>query len=275
MNIDYSSITNLLKTRYHVDLTSYTESFLNKSINSRLREKQCNSSKEYCDLLITNSDEVIYLLNSLNVSYSEFFRNPLTFSVLERIIIPSLISKKQKKNRKEIRIWSAACAAGQETYSLAMLLEETRSGEGQEINYRIFATDLSESQIDLAIEGCYNVVALNCLIPKRINLWFSRQGENYFVDQVLKRKLEFTVFDLLNEKLSCPVTSIFGDFDIVLCSNLLFYYKPEFQKKILEKLSGSLTTEGYLITGETEREILFQNNYHEVYPQSAIFQKVK
>jgi chemotaxis methyl-accepting protein methylase len=207
------------------------------------------------------------------VSYSEFFRNPLTFSVLERIVLPLLISTKQKKSRKEIRIWSAACAAGQEVYSLAMLLEETKLNTVQKINYRIFATDISESQIQIARDGCYNIEAFNLLIPKRISKWFSSQGENYFVDPVLKNWIEFSVFDQLNEKLSCPVTSIFGDFDIVFCSNLLFYYKPKFQKKILEKLSGSLTTDGYLITGETEREILFQLNYNEVYPHSAIFQK--
>jgi len=76
---------------------------------------------------------------------------------------------------------------------------------------------------------------------------------------------------LLNEKYSCPPTSIFGDFDLIVCANILFYYTPEIQKKIIKKTKNCLSDTGYLITGETERDLFIQSGFHEVYPQSAIF----
>jgi chemotaxis methyl-accepting protein methylase len=111
------------------------------------------------------------------------------------------------------------------------------------------------------------------LTLKRKNEWFTKKGDFYVVKNQLKENIDFSVFDLLNENSNCPPSSIFGDFDIIFCANLLFYFKREFRTSILEKLSSSLAKGGLLITGETEREILIQHNYREVYPQSAIFSK--
>ncbi len=107
---------------------------------------------------------------------------------------------------------------------------------------------------------------------KRVSKWFTKLGDSYLVNDELKENIEFSVFDLFNERYSCPPTSIFGDFDIIVCANLLFYYKPEYRKKIIKKTSNSLSKNGYLITGETERDILMQTGFREVYPQTAIFQ---
>jgi len=82
------------------------------------------------------------------------------------------------------------------------------------------------------------------------------------------------VFDLFDEQLLCPPGCIFGDFDLVLCSNLLFYYKDEYRKSILERIGKCMKSGGYLVTGEVERDILLCHNFREVFPQSAIFQKM-
>ena len=89
---------------------------------------------------------------------------------------------------------------------------------------------------------------------KRAKQWFRKHYETYSVVKKLKKNIDFSVFDLFDDHLSCPPESIFGDFDIVFCANLLFYYKPEFRKIILEKTCNSLAKGGYLITGESERE---------------------
>ena len=184
-----------------------------------------------------------------------------------------MILKKSTSTRNEIRIWSAACAGGQETYSLAMLLHELLNCHSGEFNFRIFATDQSKIQIKEAQIGQYPEAALNSLKFKRVNQWFTKLGETYTVKPELKENIEFSVFDLLDEKYSCPPTSIFGDFDLIVCANILFYYNPEFQKKIIKKTRNCMSENGYLITGEAERNLLIQSGFQEVYPQSAIFRK--
>jgi chemotaxis methyl-accepting protein methylase len=265
-----SDISNLL---HDVDILKYDETFINKSIQNRITETKSKSEEEYFAILKQNKKEVAKFLNSLHNNYSEFFRNQLTFSVLEQIIIPSLILKKKESKNKEIRIWSAACAAGQEAYSIAMLFEEYNANNNEKVKYRIFATDQCEKQLTQARMGKFDVSEINNLNFKRVKQWFTKHGDAYFVKPILKKNIDITEFDLFNEKYSCPPVSIFGDFDIVLCANLLFYFKPEYRKRILNKTSNCLSNGGYIITGETEREILMNFNLKEVYSQSAIFKK--
>ncbi|MEI7664139.1 MAG: CheR family methyltransferase, partial [Bacteroidota bacterium] len=106
---------------------------------------------------------------------------------------------------------------------------------------------------------------------RRIQQWFTKEGDVFKIKPELKECLDFSVFDLFSDRLSSPPASIFGDFDLVFCANLLFYYKPEFRAFILAKMEKCLANGGYLVTGETEREILTRYGYREVFPQSAIF----
>jgi len=266
------TIIELLVRLQGIDVSKYEVSFLNQSIQKRIKETYCSNAEAYCALLDKNENEGNQLIAKLNISYSEFFRNPLTFAVLERIILPSMVLKKGNTKRNEIRIWSAACAAGEEIYSLAVLLEEFKTGVNEKINFRIFATDQNDSLVNSAIKGQYAPDALNNLSLKRINQWFTHSGDTYTVKHELKKNIDFSVFDLFSAQYSCPPSSIYGDFDLVVCANLLFYYGPEYQKIILKKAGNCLAKEGYLVTGETERDIVIRHNYQEVYPHSAIFQ---
>lgn len=268
MNI---SISELLLERHGVDISKYDAGFLNKSIQKRKIETLCDSDNSYFDLVRQDKNESKYFISSLSVSYSEFFRNSLSFSVLEKIIIPSIMLDRVRIKRKEIRIWSAACAAGQETYSLAILLKEFSQAIGEKINFRIFATDQSELQIKEAKAGIYTESTLNNVTLKRHKNWFSKIGDNYKINEDLKENIDFSVFDLLSDYHTSPPSSIFGEFDLVICANLLFYYQPAFRSKIINKASHCLSSNGFILTSETEREFLLSAGFQEVYPQSAIF----
>ena len=256
-----------------VDTTKFDARFLYKSLQNRITQTKSETSQAYYALLKENKKEETQLLDSFHNNHSEFFRNPLTFSVLEKIVLPAIIQKKKGSKHKEIRVWSAACAAGQEAYSLAMMLEEVLENEVIHIGYRIFATDQCELQIAEAQTGKYDRSSLNNVSLKRFKHWFTTKGESCFIKPSLKKNIEFSAFDLFNETLRSPANSIFGDFDMIMCANLLFYYKPEYQKVILTKASNCLAKGGVLITGEIERSILTKNNFNEVYPHSAIFKK--
>ena len=265
-------IADILFQHHQIDILKYEAAFLTKSIEKRMQETVCSSHEAYCDLLQFDVAEPKLFMDSMQISYSEFFRNPLTFSVLEKIILPTIICKNKNVKKREIRIWSAACASGQESYSISMLLNEYSQ---EKPDFRIFATDQSESQIKIAENGVFSESTVSNLSLKRVNDWFSKHGHHYTAKPELKENIEFSTFDLLDKQHICPPTSIFGEFDIIFCANVLFYYKPVFQKKIIEKLKKCLSENGFLITDETEREILLQHGFQEVYPQSGIFKKYK
>jgi chemotaxis methyl-accepting protein methylase len=222
-----------------------------------------------------NINEIKHLQLLLNITYSEFFRNPLSFSILENIVLPSLIKKIRVSSRKEIRIWSAACAGGQEVYSLAILLNELQYLNSTGFKYRIFASDSNEALLNEAAKGVFPILAMKNVTLKRWNQWFVKTGDKVTIRPELQHNVEFSTFDLLADNVCFPPESIFGDFDLALCSNILFYYNPEAQSIIINKLSRSLASGGFLVTGEAERSILRSHRFKEIFPHSTIFRPVK
>ncbi len=273
MEQSFSEIIELLKKINGIDISCFDDSFIAQSIEKRFSANGMHSPDDYLVYLKNNGPEAGLLLDSMHISFSEFFRNPLTFAYLEQLVLPMLLAKKKKDKGKELRIWSAACASGQEAYSLAILLDEIRENFSEKMEYRIFATDNNLLELGKARKGSYSSFIVNKVTLKRLNTYFIRDNENYLLQPFLKKYVDFSFFDLLSDQRTCPEPSIYGDFDLVVCSNLLFYYKPEYRKRILEKIGQTMAPGAYLITGETEREILTKYNYQEVFENSAIFQK--
>jgi len=88
---------------------------------------------------------------------------------------------------------------------------------------------------------------------KYIEKYFSIEGNDYIIDEKIKKNISFSYFDLIDDENIKPPESIYGDFDLILCSNLLFYYNPEVQKKIIMKSELSLGPNGYFVTSEVEK----------------------
>ncbi len=283
MNNEVDVITDLLSQFYGIDINGYEEAFFKKCVQNRMSKTLSNSFKVYCDLLKINKKESETLAISLNNTFSEFFRNTLTFAYLEQIVFPSLIEKKRKEKQKEIRIWSAACASGQEPYSLAILIDELIRIHHPDLSCRIFATDINRSELTVAKKGIYLINSMGKVSINRLNTYFTRINhednydhyESYTISSDLKQYIDFSVFDLTSEAGICPQASIYGNFDLIFCSNVLFYYNPEYRKRILAKIGNCLNPNAWLITGEAERGIVKENNYREEFFSSGIFRNIK
>lgn len=261
-----------MNERYSLDISMYETSFIEKTIQTRMDALSSQTTDEYLLHLDKEPEESIEIIDQLSNSFSEFFRNPLTFAYLEQIILPALISQKIKNKEKEIRIWSAACASGQEAFSIAILFDEIVEATKAPIVCHIFATDINQAEVDQAQRGVYQTAAVNKVSLKRIKTYFTQHDETFSIAPQLRNHIEFSVFDLLDKQHNCPPASIYGNFDLVFCSNLLFYYQPEYRNRIIDKAGNCLSANGYLITGDTERKIVIENNYREVFPNSGIFQ---
>jgi chemotaxis methyl-accepting protein methylase len=232
------------------------------------------TTEDYLVYLDGNQAESVMLLESLSNFYSEFFRNPLTFLMLEQIILPKIYNDKSAGRKGEVRIWSAGCAAGQEPYSIAILAKEIEEKCQDKADIRIFATDKSEKELQTARKGIYHERSLHNTRFGFVSKHFSNSGEFYSINSSIKDLVEFSVFDMLDEDAGSPPSSVYGDFDIVMCSNVLFYYKREIQKFILDRISDSLVKGGFLITGEAEVAIIKSFRHFKQYDApSAVFIK--
>ena len=174
----------------------------------------------------------------------------------------------------EIRVWSAGCAAAQESYSVAILLNELRETSGKDFSFRIFATDISQEEIAKGTAGIFDAASLQNVRLKHLQRYFKPEGEEYAVVQGLKERLEFSTYDLLDRSTRSPSASVYGDFDLIICSNLLIYYRPQVRAFILDKLYRSLSPDGYLVLGEAEREFVGKSpGLQPVFAPAAVYRK--
>jgi chemotaxis methyl-accepting protein methylase len=247
---NFEIISSLMMGTYEKDISAFGDDFLTHTIEQRIKETGTQELNLYHDYLKMNPDEAKVLSDSLLINYSRFFRETMTFSVLEMVVLPNIID--EMSDGSELRIWSSGCSRGQEAYSIAILLTELADTSGKEIRFRIFATDLSKSMLNEANTGVYDFDAVQNVRLKHLEKYFTKVGNKYILSSRIKQNVHFSLYDILNHDTIHPPESIFGDFDLVICSNLLIYYKPEFQKTILHRLRQSLAPDGYLVLGEAE-----------------------
>jgi len=254
MNKDLYKIIAVMKQTHGRDISIYDQSFLFKSLERRWSATGVNNAAEYYGYLEKNNTEADAFYGSLQITFSQFFRDPLTFALLEQLILPSLIS--HRPDGREIRIWSAGCSYGQEAYSIAMLLSDLAENSGKRISYRIFATDISQEALTAGRAGVYDQNAVQNVKLKHLKKYFIKQGETLTIVPRLRQFINFSTYDLLDQTTANSPESIYGDFDIVMCSNLLFYYKTNLQQLIIKKLQQALSATGHLITGEAEKTLI-------------------
>jgi chemotaxis methyl-accepting protein methylase len=251
----------------------YEPKFLVQVIDGRMAEKGISLYEKYLDYLQQSQEEQLTFRQTLLNGFSEFFRSPVTFAILTRLILPELLDRARNRENREIRIWSAAASGGQEVYSLAMILDEMIASRRERFTVRFFATDLNPAVLTLAEAGIYDAQHLQQVPLKYLTRYFTVEQGRYKIIPEIRKIVDFSVFNLLSDDRYCPPACIYGDFDLVMCANILFYYKEKVQKLILSKVARCLTKGGYLVTGDTERTLITGRQFSEIYPPSAIYAK--
>lgn len=270
---DYlSEITSVMQNIHNLDLSVYEKEFLSKAVVRRMTETEHFDHLEYLALLEYSVEEANKLSSALYITYSQFFRDSTTFAILEQSVLSSIITNNFENH--EIRIWSAGCSTGQEAYSIAILMAELSALNGRSTRYRIFATDISQEALKIAREGKYTHNAVLNLKLVHIEKYFDRHGDSYLIKDELKSHIDFIQYDLLDHRTLNPPESIYGDFDLIICCNLLIYFNPHSQRYIIEKLKKTLVQNGYLVVGDVEKSILAgDKSFCALDVNSAIYQK--
>ena len=133
------------------------------------------SYKEYARILDIYPDEYKELFDSLIISVSSFFRNPLTFEFLYQVILPEMITHKEQSRDTMIRVWSAGCAHGEEPYSVAILLAELLGERLKNYRITIYATDIDTEALNKAKEGKYTEDSILEVKKGFLNKYFHRK----------------------------------------------------------------------------------------------------
>lgn len=242
-NPDLKSIIQLVLKHKYVDFAAYKMNTIKRRILRRMIIYKITNLHVYATLLEKNKEEIDLLHQDLLINVTEFFRDPETFLCLKKTILPRLL--KSKKSGEILRIWVAACATGEEVYSIAILLFELLDNKTYNIPFQIFASDLSIDAINSARNGEYSKHQLLNVSPKRIQRFFTRVKDNYRISKTLRDVCIFAQHNILNDP---P----FSRMDIISCRNLLIYLDTPAQKRAMATFHYALNENGYLILGKSE-----------------------
>lgn len=223
-----------------IDLNFYKERQMKRRIDSLITKHNMNSYMEYIELLKRDKDKFEEFVNYLTINVSEFYRNPEQWELLEKDILPELLSKSGS-----LKIWSAACSTGDEPYSLVMLLSKFMPLN----RIKIIATDIDKQVLAKAQLGLYNVKSLKALPKEFISKYFTEiSSVTYRISDNVKACVEFKEHNLLKDPYPTGL-------DLVVCRNVLIYFTEEAKELIYQGFNGSLKKDGVLFVGSTEQII--------------------
>ncbi len=212
-------------------------------------ERGCKSWMDFYTLMISSDiafkDEVV---SSISTHETSFFRDNHPFTCIRQKVLPKLVTDK-KKHRK-VRIWCAASSTGQEPYSLAMLIHEFCNTHAQRqirpTDFSILATDISGKVLDKASQGIFSKLEVSRGLPGNYTKFFRQENRQWLLDDTVRSMVSFKKFNLLNS------FKQLGQFDFVMCRNVLIYFDDETKLDIVHRIHSLLPDDGYLMLGSTE-----------------------
>ncbi len=238
-------IIDLLRTKTSHDFRLYKRGTLQRRIERRMGLSKIDADHlgQYLDILRANSEELDLLANDLLINVTGFFRDPKVFEQLSEKIVPDLVKRRSPDDA--LRIWIPGCSSGEEAYSLAILFLEEIAKQRQQLKLQIFASDVDPDAIAAAREGLYPEAIRDHVPAARLARFFTREDHGYRVSAELRAAIIFTVHDVLADP---P----FSRLDLISCRNLLIYFGPEAQSKVLSVFDYSLRDRGVLLLGSAE-----------------------
>ena len=182
------------------------------------------------------------LLDDLTIGESYFFREPAQFRFLAEELLPKWSTEWQ--TGRKLKVWSAGCAAGQEPYSIAIMLRDA----GWRHQCTILGTDISEARIEVARKASFSKWSLRTLPPETTDRWFDRRGGVFQLLPDIRAEVDFSTLNLLD---TAPRPEIQNQ-DVIFCRNVLIYFELPAIITIAERLLQSLAPDGWLFLGASD-----------------------
>lgn len=206
-------------------------------------------------------------LLALSVNVTSLFRDPFFFLTFRKKVVPLL------KTYPFIRIWHAGCSTGEEVYSMAILLEE----EGLYERCRIYATDMNEAVLKRARDGIFPIKQIEEYANNYQEAGGTRTLADYYTtgygNAIFRSQLKQNI---LFSQHNLAMDGSFNEFNVILCRNVLIYFKRSLQQRVHNLLHGSLIRFGILGLGskETVQFTPFEKSYEQIEVGSRLYRRV-
>lgn len=253
-------VFEILNRSCDLDLSHYKRGTLTRRLARRIALLNLSSLADYVSLLESNPDEVHALHQDLLIRVTRFFRDPDVFAMLADVIFPRLAEDHLPNTH--LRIWVPGCASGEEVYSIAICLLECLGDRGANTPIQLFGTDVSEAALAQARSGRYPATIATEVSEDRLERFFVKVDGKY---QIAKPVRELCVFARHDVGSDPP----FSQLHMISCRNLLIYFDPVLQKRVLSLFHYALKPRGVLILGRSETIGSSLDMFHPTYDKKV------
>jgi len=247
-----------------IELADSKRAMIVNRFSRRLGALGLTCFEEYLELVAhAGHPEAREFIDTVTTNLTYFFREPHHFDVLASMVLPQLAGR--INTGSPIRIWSAGCSSGAEPYTLAMVAKETR--ETKERLVRILCTDIDTKMVQATQLGSYTEEQMRGLSKERRERWFAKTPSGRH--QAHEELRSMLICKQLNLFHAWPIKT---GVDVIMCRNVLIYFNPEYQKKLLGNFSRLQKPGGFLFLGHSETLEGFKEVYRRV--DNTVYERV-
>jgi len=250
---DYERFRTLIRERSGLHFPEKRRADLERGLLQASSRTECRDLEEYYRLLADNpTGGPVWeqLIGQLTVGETYFFRDRGQFEALRQLVLPEMIAQKRALTR-QLRIWSAGCATGEEPYSVAILLRELLPNLA-EWNITILATDINRETLKRAQAGRYGDWSFREEGGERMReRYFTRQGKDWELAPEVRHMVSFAYLNLVEDAYPALANNTVA-FDLVLCRNVTIYFVPEVVRQVVDRMYEALVEGGWLVVGHSE-----------------------
>lgn len=264
---EFRQLRDLIRDRFGIYYDDSKQFLLQSRLQTRLVKRSAADFTAYFRFLTSNperQEEWDELASVLSNNETYFFRERAQLEVLAGEVVSDTVRRGGK-----LRVWSSACSTGEEPFSLAMTLLETRKLAPSQI--QITAGDLSPRALERCKVGFYRDLSFRATPPELIQKYFRPFENGFLIADEIKRLVEFFRINLLDER----AVGSQGPLDAVFCRNVLIYFDKPTQKRVVEAFARALRPRGYLFLGHAESIIRLTDLYDPVVTPKAIYYRLK
>jgi chemotaxis protein methyltransferase CheR len=237
MVADYEAFKRKVYAKTSLNLDAYKQGQMERRLRSLMERSGARTFQQYYCMLERSDALLCEFMDRVTINVSELFRNPEQFVVLEKKVIPDLLSRSQS-----LAVWSAGCSHGQEPFSLAICLAEAAPKAG----HKIIATDIDDRSLENARKGVFSPLDCKNIDRRRLAAWFAREEDKLIADRRLRDMIRFGKLDLLKDAFA-------ADLDLIVCRNVVIYFTDDAKARLYQRFFDALRPGGYLFVGGTER----------------------
>jgi len=262
---EFKQISELVYNKFGINLTDAKKELVKGRLNKLIKELGYDNFSDYYNHVINDStyQSLLQMIDKISTNHSFFFRETDHFEYLKDTVLLEIL-----KEKKNLRIWCAGCASGDEAYTIAIVVNEFLNENNNSYDIAILATDISITALNQAQNGIYPVERIN-KVPASYKIKYFMKLDNEKV-QVKDNLKKYILFKRLNfQRDNFPFK---GKFDIIFCRNVMIYFDLKTRLALIEKFHNVMNEESYLFIGHSESLLKETNLFKYIRP--AVYKRV-